>query len=176
VGSGGITVVAGDQTLDKTARNTLQVLTVAGRTDVPVYAGMDRPMVRELVTAEHVHGESGLEGPVLPEPGTPPREGHAVDWLSQHLRHAAEPVEIVATGPLTNLGLLLRREPAVAENIARLVIMGGAVGEGNITPSAEFNVFVDPEAAAIVLRPSPACGVLRSGDRRAAKTYSSLDR
>lgn len=146
----GITVVAGNQTLDKTVRNALQVLTVAGRTHVPVYAGMDRPLVRDLVTAEHVHGESGLEGPALPEPGVKAQPEHAVDWLARHLREAGAPIDVAAVGPLTNLALVLRREPDLARSIGRLVVMGGAVGEGNITPSAEFNIFVDPEAAAIV--------------------------
>lgn len=146
----GISVVAGNQTLDKTVRNALTVLTVAGRTDVPVYAGMAQPITRELVTAAHVHGESGLDGPELPEPGAEPAAGHAVDWLAAHLDGATDPVDVVATGPLTNLGMVLRRAPHLAGRIRRLVLMGGAVAEGNVTPSAEFNIYVDPEAARIV--------------------------
>lgn len=146
----GITVVAGNQTLDKTVRNTLQLLTVAGRTDVPVYAGMDRPMVRDLVTGGYIHGESGMEGAALPDPAGTARSEHAVDWLAGYLRDAPEPVEIAAVGPLTNLGVVLRRAPELAGKIRRLAIMGGAIAEGNITPSAEFNIYVDPEAARIV--------------------------
>lgn len=146
----GITVVAGNQTLDKTVRNTLQTLTVAGRADVPVYAGMDRPMVRPLVTAEHVHGASGLEGPVLPEPACEPQAVHAVDWLADHLRAQDDPIDVVATGPLSNLGALLRLAPDAAERIRQVVLMGGAITEGNITPAAEFNIYVDPEAAHVV--------------------------
>lgn len=146
----GITVVAGNQTLDKTVRNTLQTLTVAGRGDVPVFAGMDGPMVRELVTAEHVHGVSGLEGPVLPEPDCRERPEHAVDWLAAHLRAQHEPIDIIATGPLSNIGTLLRRAPDVVDKVRQIVLMGGAITEGNITPSAEFNIYVDPEAAHVV--------------------------
>lgn len=147
----GITVVAGNQTLDKTVRNTLQTLTVAGRSDVPVFAGVDRPMVRDLVTAEHVHGASGLEGPELPEPAVAAQPLHAVDWLATHLRGQPEPIDIVATGPLSNIGSLLRRAPDVVDKIRRIVLMGGAITEGNITPSAEFNIYVDPEAAHVVV-------------------------
>ena len=146
----GISVVAGNQTLDKTVRNALQVLTVAGRADVPVYAGMPGPMARELVTAAHVHGQSGLDGPDLPPPSAQPAPTHAVEWLSGHLAASTEPIDVVATGPLSNLGMVLRQDPALAGKIRRLVVMGGAVGEGNITPSAEFNIYVDPEAARTV--------------------------
>lgn len=146
----GISVVAGNQTLDKTVRNALTVLTVAGRTDVPVFAGMVRPMTRALVTAAHVHGESGLDGPTLPEPSVAASDTHAVDWLAQHLVACDEPIDVVATGPLSNLGMVLRRDPGVARKVRRLVVMGGAVAEGNITPSAEFNIYVDPEAARAV--------------------------
>ena len=146
----GISVVAGNQTLDKTVRNTLRVLTVAGRTDVPVYAGMARPMTRDLVTAAYVHGESGLDGPDLPEPTVGPAEIHAVDWLAQHLEAAEQPIDVVATGPLSNLGMVLRRDPTLARKVRRLVLMGGAIAEGNVTPSAEFNIYVDPEAAQTV--------------------------
>jgi inosine-uridine nucleoside N-ribohydrolase len=148
-----ISIVAGNTVLPNAVRAATQVLTVAGRTDVPVHAGMDRPMMRELRTAAHVHGESGLEGPVLPEPAVGARTTHAVDWLTDRLttaRELGEPVEVAATGPLTNLGVVLGREPSLARGISRLVLMGGAITEGNVTPSAEFNIWVDPEAAAIV--------------------------
>jgi pyrimidine-specific ribonucleoside hydrolase len=115
-----------------------------------VYAGMDRPIVRELVTAAGVHGESGLDGPALPDPAVDARPEHAVDWLAGLLRHAPEPFDLIATGPLTNVALALRRAQAAAVRIRRIVLMGGSVGTGNVTPAAEFNIYVDPEAAAIV--------------------------
>ncbi|MEY3019983.1 MAG: inosine-uridine preferring nucleoside hydrolase [Actinomycetota bacterium] len=150
----GLSIVAGNTTLDNAVRAARQVLTVAERTDVAVHAGMPQPMVRPLVTAAHVHGESGLEGPVLPEPTFDPRDIHAIDWLTSVLSDARDrddPIEVAATGPLTNLGTVLRRDPTLARGISRLVFMGGAITEGNITPAAEFNIFVDPEAAAIVV-------------------------
>jgi inosine-uridine nucleoside N-ribohydrolase len=148
-----VSIVAGNTVLENAVRAATQVLTVAERTDVPVHAGMDRPMRRELRTAAHVHGESGLAGPLLPEPAVEAGPLHAVEWLTERLgraRDAGEPVEVAATGPLTNLGVVLERDPSLAQGISRLVLMGGAINEGNITPSAEFNIWVDPEAAAIV--------------------------
>jgi pyrimidine-specific ribonucleoside hydrolase len=143
----GITTVAGNQTLDKTTRNALKVLELAGRTDVPVAAGADRPLQRELRTAANVHGESGLDGPDLPEPTTKPVDADAADFLAD----AIEPgVVLVPTGPLTNVAQLLERHPDVTERLERIVWMGGAIAEGNVTPAAEFNAFVDPEAAALV--------------------------
>ena len=143
----GITTVAGNQTLDKTTRNALKVLELADRTDVPVAAGADRPLVRELRTAANVHGESGLDGPDLPEPTTKPVDGHAADLLAEWLEPG---VVLVPTGPLTNVALLLERHPEVKKRLERIVWMGGAIAEGNVTPAAEFNAFVDPEAAAAV--------------------------
>jgi pyrimidine-specific ribonucleoside hydrolase len=148
-----VSIVAGNTTLPNAVRAATQVLTVADRTDVPVHAGMDRPLERALRTAAHVHGESGLEGPVLPEPAFGPRPEHAVDLLVARLGRARDegrPVEVAATGPLTNLGAALRRDPTIARGISRLVVMGGAITEGNVTPAAEFNIWVDPEAAAEV--------------------------
>ena len=143
----GITTVAGNQTLDKTTRNALKVLELADRTDIPVAAGADRPLQRELRTAPHVHGESGLDGADLPEPTAKPVAVHAADFLAELL----EPrVVLVPTGPLTNVALLLERHPDVKERLDRIVWMGGAIAEGNVTPAAEFNAFVDPEAAAAV--------------------------
>jgi inosine-uridine nucleoside N-ribohydrolase len=143
-----ITTVAGNQTVDKTTRNALVVLEIAGRTDIPVAAGADAPLRRPLRTAEHVHGESGLDGPVLPEPSARPVDVDAVDLLAE----AIEPgVVLVPMAPLTNIALLLERHPDVRRRLEAIVWMGGAIGEGNVTPAAEFNAFVDPEAAAIVL-------------------------
>ncbi|MDP9343869.1 MAG: nucleoside hydrolase [Actinomycetota bacterium] len=148
-----ITVVAGNQTLPKTTRNALTVLTVAGRTDVPVYAGCDRPLERELHTAANVHGESGLEGPTdLPEPAVMAKPEHSVDFLIRYLDEATEPVTLIPTGPLTNVSSVLLRRPDLSGKLERIVLMGGAVGEGNTTPSAEFNVYTDPEAARVVFR------------------------
>jgi inosine-uridine nucleoside N-ribohydrolase len=143
----GITTVAGNQTLDKTTRNALKVLELVERTDVPVAAGADTPLVRKLVTASHVHGDSGLDGPDLPEPTTRPVGAHAADFLADRIERG---VVLVPTGPLTNVALLLERHPDVAGRLERVVWMGGAIAEGNITPAAEFNAFVDPEAAARV--------------------------
>ena len=143
----GLTTVAGNQTLDKTTRNALKVLELVGRTDVPVAAGADKPLRRPLRTAAHVHGESGLEGPDLPEPTTRPVELHAADFLAELIEPG---VVLVPTGPLTNVALLLDRHPDVKDRLDRIVWMGGAIAEGNVTPAAEFNAFVDPEAAAAV--------------------------
>jgi pyrimidine-specific ribonucleoside hydrolase len=143
----GVTTVAGNQTLDKTTRNAVKVLELAGRADIPVAAGADRPLRRELRTAANVHGESGLDGPDLPEPAVAPVGAHATDLLAELLEPG---VVLVPTGPLTNVALLLERHPDVKERLDRIVWMGGAIGEGNVTPAAEFNAFVDPEAAAAV--------------------------
>ena len=143
----GITTVAGNQTLDKTTRNALKVLEHVHRTDVPVAAGAERPLLRALRTAAHVHGESGLDGPALPEPATSPVEAHAADFLAELIEPG---VVLVATGPLTNVAVLLERHADVRRRLERIVWMGGAIAEGNVTPAAEFNAFVDPEAAATV--------------------------
>jgi pyrimidine-specific ribonucleoside hydrolase len=143
----GITTVAGNQTLDKTTRNALKILELVGRSDIPVAAGADRPLTRTLRTAAHVHGESGLDGPDLPEPTMRPVDVHAVDLLAELIEPG---VVLVPTGPLTNVALLLRRHPDVLDRLERIVWMGGAIAEGNVTPAAEFNAFVDPEAAAEV--------------------------
>jgi inosine-uridine nucleoside N-ribohydrolase len=143
----GVTTVAGNQTLDKTTRNALVALEVGGRADIPVAAGADAPLSRELRTAAHVHGESGLDGPELPEPRAQPVPAHAADFLAEVI---GEGTVLVPTAPLTNVALLLERHPEVRDRIEHIVWMGGAIGEGNVTPAAEFNAFVDPEAAAVV--------------------------
>jgi len=140
----GISTVAGNQTLDKTTRNALKVLELADRTDIPVVAGADAPLRRTLRTAANVHGESGLDGPDLPEPTTKTVDGDVVDLLAGWLEPG---VVLVPTGPLTNVARLLERHPQATE---RIVWMGGAIAEGNVTPAAEFNAFVDPEAARTV--------------------------
>lgn len=135
----GVSTVAGNQTLDKTTRNALVTLEIGGRPDIPVSAGADAPLRRTLRTAAHVHGETGLDGPVLPEPSARPVEDGAGEWLRPG-------VVLVATGPLTNVARRLER----GIRPDRIVWMGGAIAEGNVTPAAEFNAFVDPEAAAAV--------------------------
>ena len=139
-----VTTVSGNQTLDKTTNNALRVLELAGRTDIPVYAGADAPFVRKRDVAAHVHGESGLDGPDLPQPSERAQEQHAVEFLAQQYRGLDKPV-LVATGPLTNVGLLFATYPESRPD--RIVLMGGAIGEGNRTPAAEFNIWADPEAA-----------------------------
>jgi inosine-uridine nucleoside N-ribohydrolase len=150
----GVTTVSGNQTLEKTTVNALKILELAERTDVPVHAGAARPLVREQWAAAHVHGESGLDGPNLPDPKTAPAEEHAIDFLARTLREQ-NGVVLVPVGPLTNIGLLLALNPGIEDRIARIVLMGGAIAEGNVTPAAEFNIWADPEAAHRVF----TCGV-----------------
>ena len=145
----GVTTTYGNQTLDKTTANALRVLELVGRIDVPVAAGADRPLDRELVLAAHVHGESGLDGKVLPEAQSTVASDDAVAFMAEQIGASAEPVTIVATGPWTNVARYLAASGT--EGIARLVLMGGAIAEGNFTPAAEFNVWCDPEAAAAIL-------------------------
>jgi inosine-uridine nucleoside N-ribohydrolase len=146
----GVTTVHGNQTLDKTTANALRILELAGRGDVTVAAGADRPLIRAPQVAAAVHGETGLDGPDLPPPAGAPIAAHAVDYLAERLEAAPAPVTVIPTGPLTNIALLLARYPEVAGRIERLVLMGGAIAEGNVTPAAEFNIWADPEAAARV--------------------------
>jgi inosine-uridine nucleoside N-ribohydrolase len=143
----GVTSVAGNQTLDKTTRNALVTLEVGGRADIPVAAGAEAPLRRELRTAAHVHGETGLDGPELPVPSAQVVAEHAADFLAALIERGTV---LVPTAPLTNIALLLERHPEIHERIDRIVWMGGAIAEGNVTPAAEFNAFVDPEAAAMV--------------------------
>lgn len=148
----GITCVAGNVPLHLTAVNARKVVDLTGRRDVPVFAGCDAPMDRVLVTAEHVHGRTGLDGPDLPDPVTPLAQAHAVDWLIETLRQRSG-VTLCPLGPLTNIATALQKAPEIASNIAEIVLMGGGYFEqGNITPAAEFNIYVDPTAADIVLR------------------------
>ena len=141
----GVTTVSGNQTLEKTTANALRVLEFVGRGDIPVAAGADRPLVRERYVAAYVHGETGLDGPDLPPAQGLPVDAHAVEFIAEHLRE--RPLTLVPTGPLTNIGLLLARHPHLVPQIERIVLMGGAIAEGNVTPAAEFNIWADPEAA-----------------------------
>jgi purine nucleosidase/pyrimidine-specific ribonucleoside hydrolase len=148
----GVTTVAGNQTLDKTTRNALRVLALAGVRDVPVAAGCARPLVGELTVAADIHGSSGLDGPELDVPVGEVAGVHAVELMRRLIVEGDEPVTLIATGPLTNVALLLRGHPEVAPRVRRVVFMGGSTERGNTTPYGEFNIVTDPEAADIVLR------------------------
>jgi purine nucleosidase len=150
----GIVAVAGNVPLAHTERNARRIVELAGRPEVPVYAGCVRPLVRKLVTAEHVHGRTGLDGVDLPEPKIPLQVQHGVDFIIHTLR-AAEPgtITLCTLGPLTNVAMALVKAPDIAAHIREIVMMGGAYFEvGNITPAAEFNIYVDPEAADVVMQ------------------------
>ena len=141
----GVTTVAGNQTLEKTTANAIRMLEFVGRGDVPVAAGAERPLVREPFVAAYVHGDSGLDGPALPPPRAEPVDQDAVDFLAERVAGAT----LVATGPLTNVARLLATR---SERPDRIVLMGGSIAEGNVTPAAEFNIWADPEAADAVFR------------------------
>jgi purine nucleosidase len=146
----GLTTVAGNVELAKTTANALAVASFVGLGSVPVTAGCGTPLLRPALHAGHVHGESGLGGAVLPTPARSAEAGHAIDFIIESAAAAPGEITLVATGPLTNIGLALRREPALASWVKDFVIMGGSASRGNVTPAAEFNIWADPEAAAIV--------------------------
>ncbi|KMW57567.1 Inosine-uridine preferring nucleoside hydrolase [Candidatus Rhodobacter oscarellae] len=150
----GITVVAGNVPLSLTERNARIVCEVARRPDIPVFAGCDCPLRQPLVTAEHVHGKTGLDGIALPDPQMPLQDQHAVDFIIETLqREPPGTVTLCPLGPLTNIAAALQKAPEIADRIQQIVLMGGAYFEvGNITPAAEFNIYVDPEAAEIVFK------------------------
>lgn len=147
----GITTVGGNATLENTTRNALSVLALLGRTDVPVAAGAAAPLSRDLETAAHVHGSSGLEGADLPAPQTSITDEGAVAFIARTVSESEEPITLVPTGPLTNIARFRRRYPELFARVDEIVLMGGSLGEGNVTPFAEFNIWVDPEAASEVL-------------------------
>ena len=149
-----ITAVAGNVPLDLTQRNARIMCDIAGRSDIPVYAGCEGPMIREPITAEYIHGETGIDGLDVFEPQTPLQSAHAVDFIITTLMEAEDdPITLVPTGPLTNIGAAIEREPSIVEHVKEIVLMGGAMREGgNRSPSAEFNIQVDPHAAEIVFR------------------------
>lgn len=145
-----VTTVAGNADLANTTRNALRVLTLLGRTDIPVAAGADRPLVRELLIQPAFHGKSGLDGADLPEPAVDVRPETAIELTASLVRSSTLPVTLVPTGPLTNIALFLRAFPALHDRIGAISLMGGSLGVGNTTASAEFNIWQDPEAASIV--------------------------
>lgn len=150
----GITTVAGNVPLPLTEKNTRIVCEIAGRPDVLVFAGCAAPLERRLITAEHVHGKTGLDGPTLPSPAMPLQSRHAVDFLIEAIRvESSQAITLCPLGPLTNIAAAINKAPGIVKRIREIVLMGGAYFEvGNITPAAEFNIYVDPEAAKIVFR------------------------
>lgn len=150
----GIVAVAGNVPLDLTQKNARIVCELAGKPDVPVYAGCDKPLGRPLVTAEHVHGKTGLDGPVLPDPTMPLQDQHGVDFIIDTLRNeAARTVTLCVLGPLTNIATAFEKAPDIVDRVQQVILMGGAYFQvGNITPTAEFNIYVDPQAADIVFK------------------------
>ena len=146
----GVTTVAGNQTGEKTYRNALRTLSLIGRTDIPVARGADKPLLRALTVAPEIHGVSGLDGADLPEPGFQGIAESAASFLVRAIMGSRGPLTLVPTGPLTNVALALLEEPKLAGRLERIVLMGGAVADSNISPAAEFNIYVDPEAARIV--------------------------
>lgn len=146
-----ITTVAGNVPLARTTRNAQQILALAGRSDIPVHAGCSRPILRPLETAEYVHGATGLNGAVLPEPAAPLADGHGVDVIvAEIMRRPAGTVTLSATGPLTNVALAIIKEPEIVPRLKQIVLMGGSMELGNVTAAAEFNIYVDPHAARVV--------------------------
>jgi len=143
----GVTTVYGNHSLRRTTENAIRVLDHLGRDDVPVAAGAQRPLVRGRHHAGHVHGETGLDGADLPPPSRPAERDHAIDWIAGKTSSQPQSVTLVATGPLTNVALALARYPELEQRLGRIVLMGGAIAEGNVTPAAESNIWADPEAA-----------------------------
>lgn len=146
----GITTVSGNVPLSRTAYNARVIRELAGRAEVPIFAGCPRPMLVAPRSAAHIHGEGGIEGAELPEPSAPLEPAHALVWLIETLRATDRPVTLATLGPLTNLATAIVMAPDIVGRIERLVMMGGAIGAGNVTASAEFNLYADPHAAAIV--------------------------
>jgi purine nucleosidase len=147
----GITTVAGNVPLPLTQLNARKICELAGRTDMPVYAGCSRPILRKLVTAEYVHGKTGLDGADLAEPTMALQQGHAVDFIVDSLmERPVGSVTLCPIGPLTNVALAMIKQPEIIQRIDEIILMGGGMAEGNVTPAAEFNIYVDPHAARVV--------------------------
>ena len=166
VGSGlfdikAITTSAGNQTQAKTLLNALKLITLLDA-KIPIYKGCEKPLFRDLIIADHVHGEMGLDGPVLPEPTSQPKPESAIEAMAQILTDSSQKITLVPTGPLTNIATFLLTYPHLKAKIERISLMGGGGFRGNMTPTAEFNIYVDPEAAAVVFRsgvPITMCGL-----------------
>ena len=169
----GITVVAGNQTLDNTQRNALNVVQCLGL-DVPVYAGCGQPMIREKITAGDIHGKTGLDGPVF-EPLTRKLEPeHAVNYIVKTLMESDDPITMVTTGPMTNLAMAMRMEPRIIDKIERIVLMGGAYTNGNVTPAAEFNIVADADAAYVCFTSGRPITMVGLDVTRKALCYPSI--
>lgn len=156
-----VTISAGNQTQDNTLRNALRILTLTGE-QPPVFRGSEKPLFRELIIADYVHGKTGLDGTDLPEPAFEPGEGSAVHAIGEIIKFSDEKITIVATGPLTNIAGFLLLFPSLKSKVEKIVLMGGSMSRGNYTPLAEFNIYVDPEAASIVFNsgiPIVMCGL-----------------
>ena len=146
----GITTVSGNAPLHWINKNALKLVELAGRPDVPVFGGCQKPLLRNPIYAAYAHGETGLDGSSLPEPQTPLQAQHAVDFLIETLKKAPQKITLSVSGPMTNIAMALLKEPSIADQIEELIFMGGSTNGGNITPAAEFNFYVDPHAAHIV--------------------------
>lgn len=143
----GVTIVSGNQTVEKTSLNGLKVLQWIGKGDIPCFQGCSRPMIREKLNAGDIHGETGLDGPVFPPLTLKIQEKHAVNFIIDTLMESDGDITMVTTGPMTNLGMALRMKPEIADKIQEIVLMGGAYTNGNVTPAAEFNIIADADAA-----------------------------
>lgn len=173
----GITTVAGNQTGEKTFENALKVLTLINKKNIKVARGFDKPILRELITAPKIHGVSGLDGANLPLPQIEPLKIHAVDFIIEKILKEREKIYLVPTGPLTNIAVSLIKEPKIKEKIEKIVLMGGAIYDSNITPAAEFNIFVDPEAAKIVFSSGvPIVMVGLDVTNRALLTFDDIEK
>lgn len=170
-----VTTVAGNSTLANTTSNALRVLDLVDRADIPVAAGREAPLVRELSTAAVMHGEGGLEGPLPATPSRPALDIPAIELIERILTDAEEPVTLVATGPLTNMSDVVSRLPHLRHKIEQLVIMGGAVDLGNWTPAAEFNIWVDPHAADVVFQAAAVPGADRGDEALIPLTMIGLE-
>lgn len=156
-----ITTSAGNQTQQKTLANALRLKELLG-SDIPIYKGCDKPLFRELIIADYVHGEMGMDGPILPEPTLKPESLSAIEAMANILAESEDPITLVPTGPLTNIATFLLAYPHLKPKIKRISLMGGGGFRGNMTPTAEFNIYVDPEAASIVFNsgvPLTMCGL-----------------
>ncbi|MBL9029177.1 MAG: nucleoside hydrolase [Caedimonas sp.] len=147
----GITTVAGNAPIEWTNKNALKLVELAKRTDVKVFGGCRRPMLRKPIYAAYAHGETGIDGSSMPEPKTSLQSRHAVDFIIETLLHSSQKVTLSVSGPMTNIALALIKEPGIAEHIEEIIFMGGSTNGGNITPAAEFNFYVDPHAAHVVV-------------------------